>query len=450
MTLELPSFFFLQEKHRRQPAVVSGSHVFLYEELFALVDEFSALLTKSMVPKGAVIGLFGVPSADFLAAFIALARYEAVIVPIEKAEEKQLENRIQQASASWLLSITDEFEVKLNSTSLSPKSLSAYEALNGEAGLVLFSSGTVGQPKAILHALRKLLNGYLESKPKPRNWLLLLLLDHIGGLHTWFSCLAQQACLVIPEHRTPESVARSIEQFQVALLPATPSFLALMLSQEIPKHYSLESLRLITFGTEPMNPALFSAVKKAFPNVRFLQTFGTSETGILKTDFSRDGSLALNIRDAGTAWRIVDGELQLRSPRLSLGYMGHENSRFLEDGWYKTGDMAEVDQLGQIKILGRQASVINVGGLKLMPSEVETVLYQYPGVIYCKVEAEPNMLTGQIVVASLALENQAENPEWKQEIRQFCLSKLEKYKVPVKWRLIHSLPEISNRLKSIK
>lgn len=450
MNALLPAFFYHQDANSSKPAVIQGNQTYTYQQVFQEVEAVKHLLNTTPIAQGDVVGLLGPPTFYWIAAFLALAQLRTVIVPVESAEEKQLDNRLSTSNAHWLLTVS-ETGVQIQKTPEAYRTQNpAYACLEGAPGLVLFSSGTAGQPKAILHALPKLLQGYDVQKPKPRHWLLLLLLDHIGGLHTWFSCLAQQACLVIPDNRSPEAVAASIQKYQVALLPATPSFLALMLSQEVHRRYSLESLRLITFGTEPMNPALFQAVKAAFPQARFLQTFGTSETGILKTDFSRDGSLALHISDTGTAWRIVDGELQLKSPRLSLGYMGHENSRFLEDGWYKTGDMAEVDALGQVKILGRQASMINVGGLKLLPAEVEAVLYQYPGVIYCKVEAEAHALTGQIVVASLALENQPANSDWKYEMRQFCSVKLEKYKVPVKWRLIQAVPELSNRLKAVK
>ena len=121
----------------------------------------------------------------------------------------------------------------------------------------------------------------------------------------------------------------------------------------------------------------------------------------------------------------------------------------MNDGWYKTGDLAEVDALGQVKILGRQASIINVGGLKLFPAEVEVVISQYPGVSFCQVGAEPHALTGQIVVATVAFKV-APSADWKQELRKFCLNKLEKYKVPVKWKLLDSFPEITNRLKAAK
>lgn len=449
MSHQLPDFFLqpLQSEHR--PALIVNGERLSYGNLFREVQNIKSKLAESGVSRGAIVGLYGAPGLEWLAAFLALAQWQAVIVPVEHAESKQLNERLQASAAQWLLTIPAKASWQLKPIEDQQESKEVYQQLNGMPGLVLFSSGSVGKPKAILHALPRLLQGYGPQKAKNRNWLLLLLLDHIGGLHTWFSCLAQQGCLVIPEQRTPESVAQAIADYEVALLPATPSFLALMLSQEVHKRYPMNHLKLITFGTEPMSPALFASVKSAFPGVRMLQTFGTTETGILKTDFSLDGSLALNFREGDDTWRVVDGELQLRSSRLSLGYMGHDNSRFLNDGWYKTGDLAEVDALGQVKILGRQASIINVGGLKLFPAEVEVVISQYPGVSFCQVGAEPHALTGQIVVATVAFKV-APSADWKQELRKFCLNKLEKYKVPVKWKLLDSFPEITNRLKAAK
>lgn len=446
----LPDFFLRPLSDENRPALVVDSRVVSYADLFDAVFRISKQIQEAGISEGAVVGLLGSPSQYWIAAFIALAHNRAIIVPVERAEEKQLHSRLEAASASWLITISPDAVEQIQPYAPKIASEVHYEKLKGKPGVVLFSSGSVGKSKAILHALPHLLEGYSGQKFKQRNWLLLLLLDHIGGLHTWFSCLAQQGCLVIPEARTPEAVGKAIVQHRVALLPATPSFLAMMLSQEVHKRYPMPDLKLITFGTEPMSAALFASLKTAFPGVRFLQTFGTSETGILKTDFSRDGSLSINFREAEDSWRIVDGELQLKSARLSLGYMGHDNSRFLEDGWYRTGDLAEVDALGQVKILGRQASVINVGGLKLQPIEVETVLYDYPGITYCKVESEMHALTGQIVVATVAFHIPPDTATWKQELRKFCLERLEKYKVPVKWKLIDTIPAITNRLKALK
>lgn len=450
MTKALPEFFLRPLTDANRPALVVNNQVVSYADLFEAVFRISKQIHEAGISEGAVVGLLGYPTQYWIASFIALAQCKAVIVPVERAEEKQLDSRLEAASAGWLITVTHDAIPLIQP--LAPKAAPDvhYGKLHGMPGVVLFSSGSVGKPKAILHALPLLLEGYSEQKFKNRNWLLLLLLDHIGGLHTWFSSLAQQGCLVIPEARTPEAVGKAMVQHRVALLPATPSFLALMLSQEVHKRYPMPDLKLITFGTEPMSPALFASLKTAFPGVRFLQTFGTSETGILKTDFSRDGSLSINFRDAEDSWRIVDGELQLKSARLSLGYMGHDNSRFLNDGWYRTGDLAEVDALGQVRILGRQASVINVGGLKLLPIEVESVLYDYPGISFCKVESEMHALTGQIVVATVAFQVVPTHATWKQELRKFCLERLEKYKVPVKWKLIDAFPAITNRLKALK
>ncbi len=450
MSHSLPEFFLQPLLSENRLALATAHERYTYGDLFQEVRRLSNQFKEAGLPEGAVVGLYGSPGLGWMAAFLALAQRQAVIVPVERAEEKQLQARLLASKANWLITLDTRSDLTIDKLVEETSQHPTFAPLSGMPGLVLFSSGSVGQPKAILHALPRLLDGYGGQKPKQRNWLLLLLLDHIGGLHTWFSCMAQQGCLVIPEERSPEAVAKAIEQHQVALLPATPSFLALMLSQEVHHRYQLSSLKLITFGTEPMSSALYSSVKAAFPGVRFLQTFGTSETGILKTDFSRDGSLALNFREAEGSWRIVNGELQLRSTRLSLGYMGHDNSRFLEDGWYKTGDLAEVDALGQVRILGRQASVINVGGLKLIPAEVEEVLLHYPGLNYCKVEGESHALTGQVVVATVGFEHLPPPENWKNELRKFCSNQLERYKVPVKWRLIDAIPTITNRLKAAK
>jgi acyl-CoA synthetase (AMP-forming)/AMP-acid ligase II len=129
-----------------------------------------------------------------------------------------------------------------------------------------------------------------------------------------------------------------------------------------------------------------------------------------------------------------------------LGYLNSSMERFTEDGWFKTGDLVEQTEEGYIKIVGRNKELINVGGEKVLPSEIESVLFQMPEVKDCIVYGEPNPIMGQIVVAKILLNQEMKISETKKIVTEFCSGKLEKYKIPSKVVLM-SESEFSDRFK---
>ena len=252
--------------------------------------------------------------------------------------------------------------------------------------------------------------------------------DHIGGLNTMLSCLSMGVTMVFPENRDPEDVSSIIERYKVNVLPASPTFLNLILISESYTRYDMSSLRMITYGTEPMPDNLLLKLKNVFLRVKFLQTFGTSETGITSTSSRSSTSTFLKIDDPNTEYKIIDNELWLRSKTQIMGYLNSSMERFTADGWFKTGDLVEQTEDGYLKIVGRNKELINVGGEKVLPSEVESVLFLMPGVNDCMVYEPIKLL------------------EAKKRVMLFCTDKLDRYKIPAKVVLMNE-SEYSERFK---
>lgn len=315
------------------------------------------------------------------------------------------------------------------------------------SGLILFSSGTSGEPKAMLHDLPALLNRFRAISQRKDRCLLLLRPDHIGGLDTAFRCLFAGSTLVIPESRTPESAAEAIQNHQVNILPASPTFLNLMLLQKVSEHYDCSSLEIIAYGAETMPQALLLRLHKAFPNVSLEQKFGTSETGALRTQSSGNESLFFRIKDADTEWKIIDQELWLKTPSRILGYLNFEPHGLENDGWYRTGDIVEEGADGYIRIVGRASSVINVGGQKVHPSEVEAVLNELDGVDASQVYGEADPITGQRVACEIVSALGGDSRVWKRQVRRHCRGKLAAWKIPSQISVVDRL-SLNVRLKS--
>jgi acyl-coenzyme A synthetase/AMP-(fatty) acid ligase len=334
----------------------------------------------------------------------------------------------------------------------SPAASPMVEALRsrGRSGLILFSSGTTGKPKAMLHDLDNLVDSYTQRRGRALTIMLFLLFDHIGGINTLLNVLAMGGAATLPSEMTPTHVAELIARFQVSILPTSPTFLNLLLLSGAVEKYDLSSLRMITYGTEPMPDALLARLRERLPHVHLLQTFGTSETGIVNTASVSSDSLFMKFNDPSIEHKVVNGELWLRSQRRILGYLNHQSDALTDDGWFKTGDLVEESSDGHLRILGRQKEVINVGGEKVFPAEVESVLLRHPRVRDCKVHGEANGLTGQFVAADIVVEGVAVEKESRllREIRTFARQHLDAFKVPVRLNVVAEIA-YSARFKKV-
>ncbi|MFU8848600.1 MAG: ANL family adenylate-forming protein [Opitutales bacterium] len=320
-----------------------------------------------------------------------------------------------------------------------------YDHLPG-SGLILFSSGTSGEPKAMLHDLPALLKRFESVKPRQDRTLQLLLIDHIGGLDAAFRCLCAGSTLVIPEARTPEAAGRAIEAQRVNILPASPTFLNLMLMNGVPEQYDCRSVEIIAYGAEAMPQALLDRLSRAFPSADLQQKFGTSETGAVRIESSSKDSLFFRIKDPDTEWKVVDNELWLKTPSRILGYLNADDSSLEADGWYRTGDLVEEGPAGSIRIIGRQSATINVGGQKVHPAEVEAVLMQIEGIQACAVHGEADPITGQRVACEIVSSAKQDLRSWKRAIRNHCRGKLAPWKIPASVTVSETL-NVNARMK---
>jgi len=300
-------------------------------------------------------------------------------------------------------------------------------------GLVLFSSGSTGKSKAAVHDFVPLLEKFRVPRHALRT-LTFLLFDHIGGVNTLLYALSNAGCIVAVQERSPEAVCAAIEKHRVQLLPTSPTFINLLLASEAYLDHDLASLELVTYGTEVMPESTLARFHQIFPRVRLLQTYGLSEVGILRSQSRSSDSLWVKVGGEGFETRVVDGMLEIRARSVMLGYL-NAPSPFTADGWFPTGDAVEVD--GEyLRIRGRQSEIINVGGEKVYPAEVESVLQSMEGVQDVTVSAEANPITGQIVAAKVRLSTGETLPEFRARMRRFCRDRLPVFKIPQKVTLV--------------
>jgi long-chain acyl-CoA synthetase len=419
-------------------AIVWHDQSFSYSWLAAQYRLQLERLSSDGVGAGVITTLEADFSPTAVAVWLALLARRAIQIPLTSASGDNRQTFMEIAETELRISVDEHDEVTIQPTGVKA-SQPLFAALRDSKapGLVLFSSGSTGEPKGAVHDLSLLLEKFKLRRHAYRT-IPFLLYDHIGGINTLLYTLANGGALVVVDDRSPAAVLKTIEKHRVQLLPTSPSFMNRVLLSNDFRSFDISSLELVTYGTEPMPESTLARFHEEFPDVRLLQTYGLSELGILRSKSKSSDSLWMKIGGEGFDTRIVDGLLEVKANSAMLGYL-NAASPFTEDGWFMTGDAVEVD--GEwIKVLGRVSDLINVGGEKVYPAEVESVIQELSQVNDVAVTSIPNTLLGQAIVAQVVPEDPSvDRKELRRLVRAHCASRLERFKVPTRVDIIESV-----------
>ena len=411
-------------------ALVWRDQVISYDQLLAEVDNWVDILGEEVISKGSVVSIEADFSPRAIALMLALIEHNCVVVPLSSSVQSQIPEFREIAQVEVIMSVGDDDVPKISRTGAAADHPVLMKLRDAEhPGLILFSSGSTGKSKAAVHDFVPMLEKYKVSRHSLRT-ITFLLFDHIGGVNTLLYNLSNAGCVITVQDRSPDAVCEAIAKYDVELLPTSPTFLNLIIVSGAYEKHDLSSLKMVTYGTEVMPESTLARFHELFPNVRLLQTYGLSEVGILRSKSRSSDSLWVKVGGEGFDTRIVEGKLEIKAKSAMLGYL-NAPSPFTEDGWFKTGDAVEVDG-DYIRILGRESELINVGGEKVYPAEVESTLQLMDGVEEVVVKGESHPLTGNIVVARVRLNTDETLGEFRKRMRKFCSSRLARFKIPQK------------------
>jgi acyl-coenzyme A synthetase/AMP-(fatty) acid ligase len=313
-----------------------------------------------------------------------------------------------------------------------------------ETEWILLTSGTTGVPKLAVHTLASLAGSarHTESSPAPIVWSTFYDMRRYGGMHIFLHAALTGTSLVVSSAQ--ESVADFLARagsHGVTHISGTPSHWRRALMSPWANRIAPEYIRL---SGEIVDQAILNQVRSQFPHAKVAHTFASTEAGV---GFNvNDGLMGFPADVLGAnpliEMKVKDGTLRIRSARTAFRYLGADSPVLKDaDGFVDTGDTLELRD-GRYYFTGRRDGVINVGGFKVHPEEVEAVINRHPVVAMSLVRAKKNPITGALVVADVVLKAMpADNGAIMQQgdILQFCRAELDPHKVPTAINIVSML-----------
>lgn len=427
------------------PALFWKDREYSYAEFMELIAVWRDRLAADGIGQGTVCGFSGEYSPQVCGLIFALMQAKAILVPFTAAIGNELPEFMEIAGVEYLFRFdsADDWTLEYFENRHNNELITSFLE-RGVPGLVVFTSGSTGKPKGILQDCERVMKKFVPERESWRT-LLFLMLDHFGGFNTLLSTFAYGGTAVCLPERSQETVCRVIEKSRATLLPTTPTFINLLIASRCYQNYDLSSIRLITYGTEVMPATTLQKLRDIFPNARIKQTYGLSELGVLRSKSESDDSVWVKIGGAGFETKIVDNILWIRSEANMVGYL-NAPSPFDADGWMCTGDQVELN--GEyMRILGRKSEMINVGGQKVFPAEVEAVLLEAENIRDASVVGVHHPVMGHIVTARVSLHVPEEQRGLVERLRKHCIERMAKYKVPVRFTVVDESDQRTARFK---
>jgi acyl-CoA synthetase (AMP-forming)/AMP-acid ligase II len=308
--------------------------------------------------------------------------------------------------------------------------------------IYMMTSGTTGTPKIAAHTLNSLLHRVLATAHHPANrmarWLLTYQASGFAGIQVILTATATKSLIVAPAEHSPRGFRDAAVYWNVTQISGTPTFWRSFL---VAGDTASLPLRQITIGGEAVEQATLDRIKAGFPKARISHTYASTEAGVVfSVHDGREGFPAawLEQPPQGVELRIRDGFLQIRTPGRMQSYVSEANQPLTDDGWLATQDRCEL--VGErVHILGRGDKTINVGGYKVYPQAIETLLLNAPGVAEARVYGIPNPISGALVAADVVLLPGREPAAARSQLIGICREQLASYQVPRVFKIVDAI-----------
>lgn len=442
----------------KRPAVIDQRGVTSYSELLNLSSRMAEALTNAGVSKGSVVGIALLEAKEFLTALFATLTAECVAIPISpQLPQAEQERIIQDTGVRWIVGKKgvplETFDDRLSLQAISSDSTISAGTIFPDAAVMRHTSGTTGLSKGVVLSHRGVLERTESSQQllevRPTDVVLAPLPLAYHFIASALSFLRAGATVIDCATLSPVEMLALGERHGATMIYGSPLQYELLsratLSTALPK------LRR-AISTSALLPTTTANIFFDRFNVRLTQVYGIIEVGLplWNTDPDHPPTILGRCMPPYECVVVGDddkpvqpgeiGELLVRGPGLFSGYLSgqHAGTHHEPTTWFHTGDLVSQGPSGDISYKGRKKSVINSGGNKIFPEEVEEVLQKTPAIAHARVSAEPHPLLGSLIVAEVVLAPGAASDvdSW----RALCYAQLSGFKVPKEFRVVDELP----------
>lgn len=317
--------------------------------------------------------------------------------------------------------LNEEIELKKDKISTFEELLDQIEKNKENWEIVLYTSGTTGRPKRVKHKLDSLARGVKISEEYKNNvWAFAYNPTHFAGLQVFFQAFYNKNPLIYVFDMDRSKIEEVLNKFKVTHISATPTFYRSILPYIKGQILSVERL---TMGGEKYDETLENQLLNFFPNAKIRNVYASTEAGSI---FSAKGDIfriSSRIRDQIK----ISEESELL---IHKSLLGESETLELNGEWYKTGDLVEKIDDEHFRFISRKTEMINVGGYKVNPHEVENEIKKVNGVIDVIVKARNNKITGNILIAEVEIKEGLDKKEIEKEIIKTLKGKLQSWKIP--------------------
>lgn len=302
------------------------------------------------------------------------------------------------------------------------------QVINSNWKLWLFTSGTTGLPKKVCHSYATLGRNVRQSdNHKSDVWALAYRMSHMAGIQVILQALVNVNTMVYVFEQTPQEIIKDIITYACTHISATPTFYRNILPFMSDEMYQLKHL---TLGGEKYDEMLCEKIQEMLPNVRIHNIYASTETGSLLN--AKDNCFSIPERYKEQIKISETGELLIHKSLLG--------DFSVEGEWYNTHDLVNVEN-NMLYFVSRQSDLINIGGYKVNPLEVEETISEISGVVDCAVKGQNNSVLGKLLVADVIKIDEYEEKELKKRIIKYLREKLQPFKIP---RIINFVEEINH------
>lgn len=473
------NFIVTAEKLPDKPFLVGPDGVsYTYTMILSRARRFASFLESKGVGPGDRIILTFPNSVDYFCAYLGSLFCSCTALLVDfRSRPKHLE--YVRTNCVALLWVTPRERAEFNNIPdqvIFPSDLERFPEIpmahlcdgKNYLALIMYTSGSTGIPKGVclshanLQHTIKSITSWAQIDENDRE-LTTLSLTHLFGLaHVHIYWTLGGTVFIEEKLQDIPRLLRKISEEKITSFPGTPGGFKIILDQYADQfRENASGLKYIIVNSAPMASEYIEQILNLLPNTRFYMYYGLTEasrSSYICYNDHRDKLMTVGRATPGTeicvgspTAPLVDeaGEILIRGPHVTEGYLGIDSTPYFEDGWLKTGDFGIMDQDGFLTWKGRLKEQINIDGMKLTPMEVETVLIEHERVKDCAIVGAPDELTGESVVGFVvAVGEPSKNLEI--ELRRFCKSRLEIYKIPKRIVFINEIPRTdSGKVKRI-